>query len=460
MTIFQKSFILLIIWNFSLFAFSDMKIEITHGINTAHPIAVIPFINNENITHELNNDNIEDIASIIAADLRNSGKFNTLPIAYLPYQPSKLTDIIPTFWEKLGINTVVLGAINIKNENYVISYQLIDTSNNPALVILDNQYEIEKKHLRYTAHTISDEIFEKLTGIKGVFCTRIAYILYTNNIKYAYELCTSDYDGHNQVSICRSSEPLMSPAWSPDGKKLAYVTFASGHSELIIQTLTNRSIDNIIQFPNHNGAPAWSPDGKKLAFSLSKTGSLNLYIMDLSSNNIQQITSNRYNNTEPSWFPDSQNLAYTSDQGGVPQVYKININNNRDSHRISWLNGSNQKPNISMDGTFMVMVNRNKGKQYISKLNFLTGEEETLTADSVLADTPSISPNGIMFMYSSIILNNSSSELYLDKKFTNIPDNNQSILSLASIDGKFKAHLNGSTGSIRFPTWSSLSCSY
>ncbi|URJ23634.1 Tol-Pal system beta propeller repeat protein TolB [Blochmannia endosymbiont of Camponotus sp. C-003] len=424
------------VWKPSLLA--DMHIEITCGVNTAHPIAVIPFTYINNQYHK--SMSIENIASIIAADLRNSSKFNTIPVEYLPHKPTKVSDVIPTFWEKLGINIIVLGTVHINyDENYIISYHLVDTSSNPALIILENQYSVEKKWLRYVAHAISNEIFEKLTGIKGVFCTRIAYILRIYNDKYPYELYVSDYDGHNPISICRSTEPLMSPAWSPDGKKIAYVTFSSGHSELVVQALNTGLVNSIISFPNHNGAPSFSPDSKKIAFSLSKTGSLNLYIMDLESGEVKQLTKNRNNNTEPSWFPDNQNIAYTSDQGGKPQIYKINIKTT-EIQRLSWLHTSNQNPSVSSDGTFLIMVNRHQGKQNIAKLNLLTGQEEILT-DTLLADTPSIAPNNTMVVYSNI-----------NKDLTITTSH----LELISVDGHFKAHIQKNQGDIRFPTWSPL----
>lgn len=444
-------FILFYIW---LPVFSDMKIIITGGMHAAYPIAVIPFISN----FQNNSDfKIEDIALIISSDLRNSGKFNTLPTTYLPHQPTSLSEIIPFFWEKLGINTLVLGSISINNDRkFLISYQLIDSSDNPPLVILENQFLVEEKKLRYIAHTISNEIFEKLTGIKGVFCSKIAYVLhYRCKMDDPYELCIADYDGYNQISIFKSSEPIMSPAWSPDGKYIAYVTFESKRSTLIIRTLNTGVINFIINFPNHNGSPAFSPNGKKLAFSLSKTGSANLYIMDLASKKIFQLTHNRYNNTEPSWFPDNQNLAYTSDQGGVPQIYKININNVNDIQRLSWLPNSNHCPIVNMDGTFLIMVNRYKGKQKLSKLNLITAQEDILTLNSCLVDTPSIAPNGTMLLYSAVIKNKPHSpqnELY----------NTNYVLELISIDGKFKAFLKGSTEirSIRFPVWSTSSSNF
>ncbi len=186
----------------------------------------------------------EDIGGIVAADLRNSGKFN--PIGSLTFTAAAWprTEVQPAAWTALGIDAVVVGQVHTKRPMAAIpvSYQLVDTSGAPGTVLAQNSYKVNKQWLRYAGHTASDEVFEKLTGIKGAFRTRIAYVVQTNGGQFPYELRVSDYDGYNQFVVHRSPEPLMSPAWSPDGSKLAYVTFESGRSALVVQTLANGAI--------------------------------------------------------------------------------------------------------------------------------------------------------------------------------------------------------------------------
>ena len=418
------SFLLL----FVAVAHAEVRIEITQGVNTARPVGVVPF------QWDGPGAMPEDLGGIVAADLRNSGKFNPLDRSRLPQQPTSAAEVQPALWSALGIDAVVVGHVQPGVDgSYQVSYQLVDTSGNPGAVLAQNQFKVTKQWLRYAAHTVSDESFEKLTGIKGAFRTRIAYVVTTNGGKFPYELRVSDYDGYNQFVVHRSPEPLMSPVWSPDGNQLAYVTFESGKSALVIQNLANSAVRQVASFPGHNGAPAFSPDGSKLAFALSKTGSLNLYIMDLASGQIRQVTNDRSNNTEPTWFPDSQTLAYTSDQAGRPQLYKININGGT-PQRITWEGSQNQDADVSTDGKSMVMVSTNGGAQHVARQDLVTGAVQQLT-DTFLDETPSLAPNGTMVIYSST-------------------QGMGSILQLVSTDGRFKARLPATDGQVKFPAWS------
>lgn len=417
---------LFVLWASVLCA--QVRIEITQGVDSARPIGVVPF------KWAGNGAVPEDIGQIVGADLRNSGKFNPVDTALMPQRPTTVSEVDPIAWTALGIDAVVVGQIQPSADGkYLVSYQLVDTSGSPGTILAQNQYKVTRQWLRYAAHAASDDVFEKLTGTKGAFRTRIAYIVQTKVSKLPYELRVADYDGYNQFVVHRSPQPLMSPAWSPDGRKLAYVTFESGRSALVIQTLASGAIQQVASFPGHNGAPAFSPDGTRLVFALSKTGSLNLYVMELASRQITQITNNRSNNTEPAWLPDGQSLIYTSDQGGRPQIYKISASGGV-PERLTWEGAQNQNPYVSADGKFLVMVNSNNGTQHIAKQDIGSGTFQLLT-NTFLDETPSVAPNGTMVIYSST-------------------QGVGSVLQLVSTDGRFKARLPATDGPVRFPAWS------
>ena len=378
----RVAFGFLILWASVLHA--EVRIVIDSGVDSGRPIGVVPF------QWAGPGAAPEDIGGIVAADLRNSGKFNPLDRARLPQQPGSAQEVQPAAWSALGIDAVVVGQVTPNPDgSYNVAYQLVDTGGAPGTVLAQNSYKVNKQWLRYAGHTASDEVFEKLTGIKGAFRTRIAYVVQTNGGQFPYELRVSDYDGYNQFVVHRSPQPLMSPAWSPDGSKLA--------------------------------------------FALSKTGSLNLYVMDLASGQIRQVTDGRSNNTEPTWFPDSQNLAFTSDQAGRPQVYKVNINGGA-PQRITWEGSQNQDADVSGDGKFMVMVSSNGGQQHIAKQDLVTGGVQVLSS-TFLDETPSLAPNGTMVIYSS-------------------SQGMGSVLNLVSTDGRFKARLPATDGQVKFPAWS------
>lgn len=413
---------------FSVLCQAEVRIVITEGVNTAKPIAIMPFKWNGTGHTPL------EIDEVIAGDLRNSGKFNPVSADKLSGIPDSASAINAKKWSEMGVDSVIIGSIHQSGgNNYLINYQLIDTVNSPGAILAENQYQVSKRWLRYAVHTASDEIFETLTGTKGAFRTRIAYIVKTNKAKFSHELRVADYDGYDQVVIHRSTEPLMSPSWSPDGKKLVYVTFEGGHSSLVMKTLETGAIETIASFPQHNGAPAFSPDGKKLAFALSKEGSLHLYVMDLSTKTIKQLTYGRSNDTEPSWMPDSESLVYTSDQTGRPQLYTIDISSG-DSRRLTWQGMQNQDPSVSPDGQFVSMITSTPEGQFINRYDFKSGSYQMLT-DTFLDETPSVSPNSTMVIYSST-------------------QGLGTILNLVSADGHFKAKLPATDGQVKFPAWS------
>ena len=392
------------------FAGDEVRIVIDEGVDGARPIAVVPFVGSAP----------EDISKIVADDLRNSGKFNPIAVSQMPQRPTSAAEVNPEAWSNIGIDAIVIGQVVPSGNGYSITYQLIDTvgaSGTPGTVLMQNSYTVTNKWLRYGAHTVSDEVFEKLTAIRGAFRTRIAYVVQKNGGSQPYEVRVADYDGYNQ---------FMSPAWSPDGQRLAYVSFENKKSQLVVQDLNSGARKVVASFQGHNGAPAFSPDGSRLAFASSRDGVLNIYVMGANGGTPTQLTSGAGNNTEPAWSPDGNSILFTSDRSGSPQVYRMDA-----SGGSATVVGGRGSAQISADGKTLVMIN---GNNNVVKQDLTTGVSEVLST-SFLGESPSLSPNGIMIIYSST--------QGLGK-----------VLQLVSADGRFKASLPGSDGQVKFPAWS------
>lgn len=399
----------------------EVRIVIDEGVEGARPIAVVPFKANGSVP--------ADIAEIISADLRNSGKFNPLPVSQMPQQPGSASEVTPDAWSALGIDAIVVGQVSAAGAGYNIAYQLVDTigaSGNAGAVLAQNSITVQPKWIRWGAHQVSDEVFEKMTAIKGAFRTRIAYVVQKNGGSQPYEVRVADYDGFNQFIVTRSSQPLMSPTWSPDGQRLAYVSFENKKSQLVVHNLGSGQRKVVASFPGHNGAPAFSPDGSRLAFANSRDGQLNIYVMNSNGGQPTQLTSGAGNNTEPSWTPDGR-ILFTSDRGGSPQVYSMSASGGGASLVGGGRSYSGQ---MSSDGKSMVMISGDN----VVKYDTATGSTQVLSS-TFLDESPSISPNGIMIIYSST--------QGLGK-----------VLQLVSADGRFKARLPGSDGQVKFPAWS------
>lgn len=403
--------------------YAALTIEITEGVESAVPIAVVPFASE---TASVN------IAAIVNADLERSGYFKMMAEQSMPARPSKGAEVNFKEWQALGQSYMVIGQVIDAGGQYNVQFQLLDTYKSAQL--LGYRMVSSSADLRRTAHHISDLIFEKLTGKKGVFSGRIAYITTTDlgNKQQSHRLQVADADGFNPQTIASSVEPLMSPSWSPDGKKVAYVSFERKSAAIYVQTLATGERVRVAEFPGINGAPAWSPDGTRLALTLSKDGSPDIYVLNLSTRALMKLTKSFAIDTEPSWSPDGSSIVFTSDRGGKPQIYMVPSQGGQEK-RLTFSGNYNARASFSPDGRSLVMVHGNGNDYRIAVMDMATRSLNVLTGGRA-DESPSFAPNGAMILYAS-------------KK------GRTGFLSAVSLDGKMQQKLVFNSGEVREPSW-------
>ena len=404
-----------------------LDIKISQGVEQALPIAIVPFS-----WSQAGNVAPIDLTSIISADLKRSGRFDVMDEKDLPQRPADFDAINFGDWRKLGMENLLIGNLSLTNSgDYEISFRLIDIYRGKQIA----GFRIPAKPdlLRRVAHQISDIIFEKLTGIPGAFDTRVAYITVkkTKNNRI-HTLQIADADGYNAQILLESPEPLLSPAWSPDGKKIAYVSFEAKNSAIYVQDILTGKRERVSAFEGINSAPAWSPEGSRLAMTLSKDGNTEIYVMSLFSKTLHRMTNHGGIDTEPAWSPDGKKIAFTSDRSGGPQIYEMDIRGGQ-PNRVSFEGKYNTRPNYSPDGKSITLVHAVNGAYRIGLLDLSSGYITTLT-DAKLDESPSFAPNGSMILYATTGVRGAQ-------------------LAAVSIDGRIHQRLGLQEGDVREPVW-------
>jgi TolB protein len=416
--------LVLLFWLVSSPLHAALDIEIFGGGATQIPIAIVPFAAEERLR--------QGITPVVGADLQRSGLFKLVDTAGLsPHEPVQVS--YPE-WASRGAGALVIGSTTaLPGGQVAIRVTLLDVARQAQLATYSEMVPAEQ--LRAAAHRIADMIYEKLTGDAGVFSTRIAYVVKQGK-KYALQV--ADADGFNAQSVIEYTEPIISPAWSPDGTQLAYVSFENKKPVVYVQTLATRTRKAVANFRGSNSAPAWSPDGKKLAVVLSLMGGSQIFLVNSDGGGLQRLTQSSGIDTEPSFSPDGQHIIFTSDRGGTPQIYRMPVSGqaSRTAERLTFEGSYNVSPHYSPDGKSFIFIHRNGGRFNVAIQDLATRQVQLLT-DSQFDESPSYAPNGKMILYATEV-------------------KGRGILSAVSSDGRTRQQLSTQAGDVREPAWGPL----
>ncbi|WP_394355896.1 Tol-Pal system beta propeller repeat protein TolB [Ectopseudomonas oleovorans] len=414
----------------SLSAWAEEKnILVTSGADRAIPIAVVPF------GWQGGSVLPEDMSQIIGNDLRNSGYFEPIPRQNMISLPTQASEVIYRDWKALGAQYLLVGNIVPNGGRLQVQYALFNV--NTEQQVMTGNVGGGTDQLRDMAHHIADQSFEKLTGVKGAFSTRLLYVtaerMGANNTRYTLQ--RSDYDGARAVTLLQSREPILSPSFAPDGRRIAYVSFEQRRPRIFVQHIDTGRREQITNFEGLNGAPAWSPDGNRLAFVLSRDGNPEIYVMDMGTRQMRRVTNHYAIDTEPFWGKDGQTLYFTSDRAGRPQIYKTNINSGA-VERVTFVGNYNANPKLSADEKTLVMIHRQDG---FTVFKVAAQDLETnrlrILSDTSLDESPTVAPNGTMLIYAT-------------------RQQGRGVLMLASTNGRVRLPLPTAQGEVREPSWS------
>jgi len=399
---------------------AQLAIEITGAGAQRIPIAIVPFAGEGALA--------PGVSTIVRADLERSGLFRGLELPPIVPEPTETTNINYAEWRARLADALLVGSVQTRPDGrFELRFRLYDVVKQVPLGGI--AYTLTKEQVRAGAHRISDFVYEKLTGEKGVFSTRIAYVVKRGN---RYELQIADYDGAGAETALASFEPIISPVWAPDGKRLAYVSFENKKPVVYIHSLLDGKRHVVANFKGSNSAPAWTPDGNRLAVVLSREGGSQLFMINADGSGVRRLASSSGIDTEPRFSPDGQWIYFTSDRGGTPQVYRMPAGGG-EPQRVTFEGSYNVSPRISPDGKTIAYITRNAGKFQVALLDLSNRQVQTLT-DSERDESPSFAPNGRMILLATVI-------------------NERGVLSAVSADGRVKQRLSATAGDVREPAW-------
>lgn len=400
---------------------AGMEIQVIGGASNKIPIAMVPFQGTANLPKP-------SLTDIAGDDLNRSGQFRLIDTAG-SQQPAEPGQVDYKLWRGKGAEAMVIGQVNsLPGGRYDIQFRLLDAIKQTQ--IAGYSYNISPEQWRATAHTIADVVYEKLTGLKGAFGSRIAFV---QKRAKRFELRVADADGENPRTVVRSNEPIISPMFSPDGSRLVYVSFEDKKPVVYLQSLRDGSRRQVAAFKGSNSAPTWYPGGNQLAVVLTRDEASQIYRINADGSGVTRLTQGGNIDTEPVFSPDGQTLYFTSDRGGSPQVYRMPASGG-EARRVTFEGNYNVSPAISPDGKLLAFIRREGGRFQVTLQDLASGQTRTLT-DSAHDESPSFSPNGQSVLYATVL-------------------NGRGILGTVSIDGKTRARLSESGTDAREPDWS------
>ena len=419
----KKILLASLVWLFSASAFGQFRVEVSGVGITQLPIAVAPFRGNEGLTQKL--------ASIIAADLERSGQFRSVDAASAALDETSRPDT--AVWRKQGADALVTGSVTrLADDRFEVRFRAWDTvrGQDPW----GQSYTVAGADLRQVGHKIADAVYEKLTGDRGVFSTRIAYI--TRSVG-SYNLWVADADGEGAQSALRSTEPIISPSWSPSGAQLAYVSFEARKPVVYVHDVSTSKRRLVANFKGSNSAPSWSPDGRTLALTLSRDGGSQIYLMDASTPGAEprRLAASTAIDTDPTFTADGKTLYFVSDRGGSPQIYRVPVADGS-PERVTFSGTYNISPALSPDGRWLAYISRVNGAFKLHVMDLASGQSNAIT-DTSADENPSFAGNSRLLLYAT-------------------QQQGKEALMTTTIDGKVKARLAGQTGDLREPDWGPL----